>query len=249
MSTVSLMNMATIWEAIADAIPEQAALINGARQVGWGEFDARAARLAQAYRDAGLGAGSKIAIDLYNCNEWLEAFYAAIKIRAIPANVNYRYLGQEFRHLLVDSHAEALVYHRSLAERLLPVATTLPQLKLIVEVDDSESGAPSPGVANIEALIAGHAPAARIERSPEDQFLSYTGGTTGQPKGVMMSLGRSALSIAFFGPMLGFDEAAVADPIGAAVRFAREGKRLIALPASPLMHRLASRTAYRPTTT
>jgi fatty-acyl-CoA synthase len=229
-------HMATLWESIADAIPREAALIHGKRRVTWQEFDARAARLAGAFRRAGLGPGSKIAIDLYNCAEWLEAFYAAIKIRAVPANVNYRYLDQELVHLLTDSDAEAVIFHASLGKRLLALRSQLPRCRLFVQVEDGETVTTISGVENYEDLIAASAPAARIERSPDDNFLLYTGGTTGLPKGVMMSVGRLMGSLAFLGPMLGLSGEELADPVWAAEGRARTGRRLIAIPASPLMH-------------
>src|SRR4051812_12170461 len=89
---------ATIWEAIADAIGDQPALFHGERGVSWRDFDARAARLAQPFIQAGLRPGATVAIDMYNCNEWLETFFAAIKTRCVPANVNYRYLDRELVH-------------------------------------------------------------------------------------------------------------------------------------------------------
>jgi len=239
-------HLATVWERIADAIPDETALVNGGRRVTWGEFEQRASRLAAAFTAAGLGPGSKIAIDLYNCTEWLEAFFAAIKIRAVPANVNYRYLDQELRHLLSDSHAEAIVFHASLGERVMRLRQELPQIRYYVQVDEGartpvrgSEGASAPlhaGVQDFEALIARNAPAPRIERRLDDTFLSYTGGTTGLPKGVMVQLGRAFGSLAFLGPMLGLGPTQTADPVGTAGALAKKNQRLVALPASPLMH-------------
>ena len=93
-------HFATTWEAIADAYPGDPAIIYGTRVRTWREFDDRASRLAAAMTAAGVGAGDTVAIDLYNCSEYLETFYAALKIRAVPANVNYRYLDDEMLHLL-----------------------------------------------------------------------------------------------------------------------------------------------------
>ncbi|MBV9996475.1 MAG: AMP-binding protein [Caulobacteraceae bacterium] len=231
-----MTHLADIWEGIADRIGDQPALIHGDRSVNWRDFEARAARLASALSAAGLGVGSKIAIDLYNCNEWLEAFFAAIKVRAVPANVNYRYLDDELIHILTDSHAEALIFHAGLAERILRLRPRLPRIKLLVQVEDGASAPLEGGVAAYEALIAGNSAAARIPRTPDDPYLSYTGGTTGLPKGVMVGLGRAASSMAFLAPVLGLTPEDVADPVATAQRNAAAGDQLIALPASPLMH-------------
>ena len=80
---------------------------------------------------AGIGPGATVAIDLYNCNEWLEAFFAAIKIRAVPANVNYRYLDAELIHILTDSDAEALIFHASFADRINELRSRLPRIKTL----------------------------------------------------------------------------------------------------------------------
>src|SRR6185312_10195282 len=117
--------------------------------------------------------------------EYLEAFYAAVKIRAVPANVNYRYLDEELRQLLTQAEARVVVHHASLADRVAPAVADLSELRLVVEVDDLEHRRPpATGTAAYEQLLANNPPAERIERYPEDSFLSFTGGTTGLPKGV-----------------------------------------------------------------
>ncbi len=85
------------------------------------------ARLAAALRDRGLGPGSKIAFYLYNSNEYLETLFACFKLRAVPANVNYRYTDDELAYLLDNSDAEALVFHGSLGEQVDAVRD--PQLR------------------------------------------------------------------------------------------------------------------------
>src|SRR5581483_12006362 len=88
--TVSMeFHYATVWEAIADAVPEQAALIQGSRTISWREYETRSARLAAALTAAGLGPGSKVALYLFNGPEYAEAQFAAFKMRAVPVNVNY----------------------------------------------------------------------------------------------------------------------------------------------------------------
>ena len=81
---------ATIWESIADVLPEHTAVVHGDVRLSWREYDERAARMAAAYSAAGLGPDSKIGLYLYNGNEYLEAHYGAFKMRGVPVNVNYR---------------------------------------------------------------------------------------------------------------------------------------------------------------
>ena len=117
-------HFATTWEAIADAYSGDPAIIYGTCVWTWSEFDDRASRLAAAMTAAGVGAGDTVAIDLYNCSEYLETFYAALKIRAVPANVNYRYLDDEMQHLLEQAEACVLVHHATFASRVAPAISS-----------------------------------------------------------------------------------------------------------------------------
>ena len=130
------LHYATIWESIADTIPDATAVVHGDVTRTWAQYDNRAARLAAAYTAAGLGPDSKIGLYMYNGNEYLEAQYGAFKIRGVPVNVNYRYLDDELWYLLDNSDAEALVFHSSLGDRVAQVTERLPKLKLLIEVDD-----------------------------------------------------------------------------------------------------------------
>jgi fatty-acyl-CoA synthase len=181
------MHWATIWESIADVIPNRPAVSNGDVTRSWAEYDQRAARVAAALTAHGLGPDSKVGLYLYNGNEYLEAHYGALKVRAVPINVNYRYLDEELWYLLDNADAEALIFHRSLADRVSRVMDRLPGLKLLVEVDDGE-GTPLDGAVPYEQLLADHGPMPRIERCEDDVYMLYTGGTTGMPKGVMFRI-------------------------------------------------------------
>src|SRR5580692_8046320 len=130
-------HFATLWEAIADALPAAPALTHGARTIGWGDFEQRAARLAGALQAHGLRPGSTVACYLYNCPEYFETFLAALKIRAVPANVNYRYSGAELRALLENCEAEALFFHSALRERVTSVRHEIPWVRLLVEIEGS----------------------------------------------------------------------------------------------------------------
>ena len=107
-----------IWEAISDAVPDAPAVVQGTRRIDWRSYEQRAARLAQALLDAGLGPHSKVGIYLYNSPEYCETNFAAMKIRGVPINVNYRYLDRELAYLLENADVEALVFHSSLADRV-----------------------------------------------------------------------------------------------------------------------------------
>lgn len=233
-------HFATTWEAIAAAYPDDVALIHGTCVRSWREFDDRAGRLAAAMTAAGVGAGDTVAIDLYNCNEYLETFFAALKIRAVPANVNYRYLDDEMRQLLDQAEARALVHHASFADRVAPAVAALPGLRLVVEVDDlGGSHQPAGPTQAYETLLNRHRPAPRIDRPGSDIFLSFTGGTTGLPKGVEYVVANSLNNTSTLSRVnLGIEGL---DWTASSIDRARQLREVyprppVALPASPMMH-------------
>jgi fatty-acyl-CoA synthase len=183
-----------------------------------------------------VGHNSKVALYLYNGPEYLEAFFATLKVRAVPVNVNYRYLDDELAYLVDNADAEVLVFHSSLADRVERVAAKSPKLKLLLRVDDSEDGR---GVGDpYEGALAAHAPAARIPRSGDDIIMTYTGGTTGMPKGVMGSQSSGVDTYRTTVPgVLGLPPIETTDGIiDAAAQLIAEGRPWAALPACPLMH-------------
>lgn len=224
-------HLATLWEANAAALGDELALQHGPRRVTWADFDDRAGRLAAGLRSLGVGAGDTVAIDLYNCPEYLETFFAALKIRAVPANVNYRYLDRELRDLLTSSDAVAVVMHASLAERTPLGPGAVPSLRAVVVVDD-DGTTRGPGAAGYEELIAGHQPVMPMRRPGSDVYLSYTGGTTGLPKGVEYVVANSVRNASLHAREMlgatGFD--------GDVSALRRRGALPVAVPASPLMH-------------
>ena len=197
------MHFATVWESIADQIGDATAVVHGSTRRTWTQYDDRSARLAAAYVDAGLGPNSKIGLFLYNCNEYLEAQFGGFKMRGVPVNVNYRYLDEELWYLLDNSDAEALVFHSSLGDRVARILGRLPNLKLLIEVDDGGAGQVSTA-RRYDEVIASYDPMPRITRAEDDIYMLYTGGTTGMPKGVMYAMGGMTGGFVISGfPLLG----------------------------------------------
>ena len=231
------LHYATIWESIADTIPESTAVVHGDTIRTWAEYDDRAARLAAAYSAAGLGHDSKIGLYMYNGNEYLEAQYGAFKVRGVPINVNYRYLDDELWYLLDNADAEALVFHSSLAERVGQVVDRLPKLKLLIEVDDAGASGMDRAVA-YDSVLATHQPMERMVRSEDDIYMLYTGGTTGMPKGVMYDMASHVgLFLRSGFPFLGQRVPHSGEEVAPLVQAITEaGNRMIAIPCAPLMH-------------
>jgi fatty-acyl-CoA synthase len=229
-------NFGTVLESVADAIPDDAALVHGGRRRTWGEFDERAGRLAAALRDLGLGPDSKVAFYLYNANEYLETLFACFKLRAVPANVNYRYTEEELGYLLENSDAEAIVYHGSLGKQVDAIRHPGLPVRAAIQVDD---GSPLvDGALRYEDLLGAYEPMERVERSGDDLIFLYTGGTTGMPKAVMwrhedLFAALAPLAYSFFGLALPDDST---DAGALAQKVHDSGMVPVHLPASPLMH-------------
>ena len=241
------LHHATIFESIADAIPEAPALFQGDREVSWRRFDDRAARLAAALTAAGLGTQARVAIDLYNSNEWPESSYGCLKGRFVPVSINYRYLDDELAHLLETSESEALIYHASLGERVFRVAQRMPQLKALIQVDDVGGAELPDGVVDYEAIMRDQAPMERIERSGDDIVMWFSGGTTGLPKGIIIPIGRSVESqitpearLRTLGRFTDPPESIPADVVDCARLLWEQGGRPISAAAAPLMHSTAA---------
>ena len=231
------MGLATAWEAVADEIPDRPALVHGAVERTWREFDERAARVAGHLDAAGLGPDAKVAFYLYNGNEYLEATFGSFKARCVPVNVNYRYLEQELHYLLENSDAEAVVVSAELVGRLDHVRGDLPLIRTVLCVGGSGEHPVPDWAVDYEDALAAAAPLARIDRSPEDLWFLYTGGTTGMPKGVMWPhrslMGAAAPTFR----AIKADVPTTPEGFAAAARtFHDMGRAVRLLPAAPLMH-------------
>src|SRR5215470_4573348 len=235
------MNLADMWEAVAAELPDAVAQIHGDHTSTYRDFEHRAARLADAFQAHGVGPGTKVAMYLYNANEYLETTFAALKLRAVPVNVNYRYLADELHYLLENADAEVLIYHGALAERVQAVRDRLPALRTLIQVATTEADRTAllPGARAYEEMLAAHTPAERMARSPDDLVFLYTGGTTGLPKGVMWR--HSDLFTVFSQGYQAIGEVpATVAGVGAAAKRMREmGVAGPCVAAAPLMHGMA----------
>ncbi len=218
-------NFATVWDGLAEIVPDRDALVCGPRHVTWAEFSERAASLAwHLQTEAGVEAGDRIAIDLTNRPEYLETFYAALKLGCVPVNVNFRYRTDELHYLLDNSDAKAVVHAPEFAPALQQAAERIPEplRPRLLETGDPYE----------RALASAEPPRERSPRpaAGDDLIFLYTGGTTGMPKGVMWR--NDDLYVALWvSAHPGTPEPP--DPFEAA----RTGKRAATLlPAAPLMH-------------
>jgi fatty-acyl-CoA synthase len=230
---------ASVWERNSDVIPDKIALICGDNEVTWKEYDDRAARLASLMTNFGLGDNSKVGLYLHNSNEYLEAQYSVFKIKGVPINVNYRYKEEELIYLLDNSDSEAVFFQSCYAEQIESIKDKLPKIKLYIQVDDGSKDVLS-FAQDYETAISECKPMERLERSEDNIYMLYTGGTTGMPKGVMYQHGghlKGMLNTAGAWGLIPVQEKIDVDSVALEVKkLADEGRLPISIPACPLMH-------------
>ena len=183
------LDFASVWEMIADIIPENDALISSNEVISWKDYDLYSSKIATALSKAGLSANSKAGLYLNNSNEYLIGQNAIFKIGGVPINVNYRYVAEELIYLLDNSDSEAVFYHACYSSRIKEIASSLPNIKAWIEVPDGTQSH-FPDALKYEELLSDSKPMERIYRDPNTIYMLYTGGTTGMPKGVMYKQGE-----------------------------------------------------------
>ncbi len=178
-------NIADLFEHVVDAVPDRIALVDRDLRQSFAELETRANRIAHALAERGVGVGDHVGIYAQNSHEWVETMYGAFKTRAIPININYRYVTDELAYLLGNADCVACVFDRQYADRLEAVREHTPTLKSLIWIDDGTDG-PTGEAESYDEVCAAASPERDFgERSGDDLYVLYTGGTTGMPKGVM----------------------------------------------------------------
>ncbi len=166
------LTLADVLEVMADSVPERHALVTIDREFTYAELDERSTRLANHLVAQGVSPGEHVAIQSINRIEWIETFYACFKARAVPININHKYLREELTYVYDNADCVYAViapeYEATVRE------LELPRLRDVLVM----------GPGYDDALAA--APTERLGgRTSADHYVLYTGGTTGKPKGVV----------------------------------------------------------------
>jgi fatty-acyl-CoA synthase len=176
----------------AHACPRRAAVIHGARRFSWRETYDRCRRLASALAERGIGAGDTVAAMLSNTPEMYECHFGVPMIGAVLNALNTRLDGDAIAFMLEHGEAKALIVDREFSDTMASALQKIRRRMIVVDVDDPEYTGKGGHIGEIEyeALLAAGDPG-YAWRPPVDEWssitLSYTSGTTGNPKGVVYS--------------------------------------------------------------
>jgi 3-oxocholest-4-en-26-oate---CoA ligase len=181
------LNIADLAEHAIDAVPDRVALICADEQLTYAQLEEKANRLAHYLLDRGVKKDDKVGLYCRNRIEIVIAMLGIVKAGAILVNVNYRYVEGELRYLFDNSDMVALVHERQYSDRVANVLPDTPNVKTVLVVEDgSDDDYQRYGGVEFYSAIAQGSPQRDFgERSGDDIYLLYTGGTTGFPKGVM----------------------------------------------------------------
>lgn len=181
------VSLGDLLDGVATVVdPSAPALIHADRTVTWGEFDKRTNNLAREIRARGIETGDKNAVYMRNCTQYSEAIACAFKSRTVHLNVNFRYTPDELVYIFDNSDATVVFFSSEFAPQMEELRPQLSKVRLYVEVTPPGEAPRLEGAVSFEDLAtSGDGAPLGIERSGDDLFFLYTGGTTGMPKAVM----------------------------------------------------------------
>lgn len=226
------VNLGDVLERVAQAVgPDDPAIICDGAVTTWSTFDRRSNAVARALIAEGLQPNSKVALYMRNGPAYVESLAATFKGRLAHVNVNYRYGGEELLYIFDNSDAEAVIFGAEFAEQAAALMPRASNVKVWVQV----GGATIAGAQDFAELAEGDGSPLGLERSPDDIFLLYTGGTTGLPKGVMWPASAFwAANTAARAPVVGSDPPATVDALMDQIKSGLG--RMPVYVAPPLMH-------------
>lgn len=245
-------NLADLFEVVVDTVPERLALVAGPVRLSYRQLDERANRFAHHLTLHGIPTGAHVGILARNRAEWVESMIGCFKARSVPINLNFRYVAGELRYVIDNADLRLLVFERDLSDLVTESidsgqqelrgepGTSGPLELIVIETEPDDRGddriAPGgPPFAGYEEALAAASPDRDFgERSPDDRYILYTGGTTGMPKGVIWR--QEDIFFAAMGGG-GWGAAPIAEPEELADRLnIDEAGRVPMLVVGPLMH-------------
>ena len=202
------MNTGTLLTHSARHFPDKRAIVHGPRILTYAQLDRRTNQLANALDKLGLSPQDHVAILMRNCPEMLEATFACFKMGCGAVPINFRLHPSEFGFIVNHSQAKVVIVSPEFNDSIQQIRENLPHAKHLITISEAEGE-----LLDYESLLVSESDQFDDrEVMPEDvAWLFYTSGTTGQPKGAMLThRNLMAMTVGFFADMcpgFGFDEA------------------------------------------
>ncbi len=178
MNTTELLNITAL------IVPDRHAIVFDDKRITFGELADRVNRLANGLAELGVGAGDRVAAMQVNCNEHIEAYFASAKLDAIFVPINFRARSEELSFMLNDSGVKAIILGQRYQDMLRQVKPELTTLEHQITLE-----APADDFVFYDDLIANSSADDRFPSADGEDvtIVMFTAGTTGTPKGVMLS--------------------------------------------------------------
>ena len=175
-----------MFDATTAAKPDGEALVCGEQRWTWREVERRWRRCAAALAERGIAAGDRVALLVGNRAEFVVALFAVLRLGAIAVPLSTRYQNPEIAFALSDCGASLLIHDADLAPRL-PAPDQVPGVRRRVVVGDAASRHPDQAEPWRALAPARAAPPPKRGLEEDTAIILYTSGTTGQPKGAMLT--------------------------------------------------------------
>lgn len=178
------MNVGTLFTKSARTFPERLAIAYGDYELSYHQANERVNRLANGFLALGIRRGENVAILLHNCPEFIETLYSCFKAGFGTVPINFRLHPKECSFIIDNSKAVAVVVGDDFRDSLYALKSDMPRIKHYICITD-----PLEGMIPYEALLRNQPPRFNDEEVERDHlaWLFYTSGTTGQPKGAMLT--------------------------------------------------------------
>ena len=178
------MNVGTLLTKSARTFPENLAIAHGFKKLTYAQFNLRANRLANALYKLGIKQGENIALLQYNYPEMLESMFACFKAGCSAVPINFRLHPNEFSFIIDHSDAKAVIVSPEFNEAIISIRERIPNARHLITL----SGAEGELLDYEKMLMAESDQFTDAEVQPDNlAWLFYTSGTTGMPKGAMLT--------------------------------------------------------------